>query len=283
LLEQKNTLNIASFQALQQSKSMRGLVLIFWRSIHLGWVFFSRDLKTRHRESFLGLLWTIIPIAVTTLGFYVATKSEVLRPGVGIDFPYVAFVFCGMMFWYLFVDTLLNSVSAMKNSRNLLGRVSFPVLSVFLATAFQSLLDFIIRLALFGVVSVVLGCWNEVSWYLFPPLGALVVIWSLTIALLIVPFSFLVQDMFRFLQIGLEYGVFITPIAFQLPAEGTLHLLMRWNPLTYMIPPARDLILGLNDASLAYLFIGLPIGVILFFLTVSIFNICVPHLVERIS
>lgn len=282
MVEKDDTQN-SSTGAPPKASPPENLLRFFMDSVRLGWVFFTRDLKARHRESFLGVSWTIIPILITTVGFYVATKSQILKPGEGINFPYAAYVFCGMMFWYLFVDTLLNSVSMMKSTRNILGRVSFPVPSVFLAAAFQSILDFLIRLVLFGLIAIVLDCWGNVSWYLFLPLGLLVVIWALTISLIIVPISILFQDVYRFVQIGLEYGVFITPIAFQSPASGLLKSIIQRNPLTYVIPPARDLVLGINNIPIHYFFGGLSLGIILFFLMVAIFNVCVPHLIERIS
>lgn len=82
----------------------------------------KRNLKLKYRQSYLGILWTILVPALNALIYFFVFKN-VLR--VGIE-NYFLFVLSGLMPWQFFSSAVLQSIESMTMNANLINKVPVP-------------------------------------------------------------------------------------------------------------------------------------------------------------
>ncbi len=82
----------------------------------------KRNLKLKYRQSYLGVLWTILVPALNAL-IYFFVFQHVLR--VGIE-NYFLFVLSGIMAWQFFSGAIMNSIESITQNAGLINKVPVP-------------------------------------------------------------------------------------------------------------------------------------------------------------
>ncbi len=94
---------------------------------HLIWNFVRRDLKARYVGSLVGFFWAVVHplVLLVSYTFVFAIIFRVKLPGPLPDnFP--LFLFCGILPWLFFQDTLQRSCTSVVDNGNLLRNSIFP-------------------------------------------------------------------------------------------------------------------------------------------------------------
>jgi ABC-2 type transport system permease protein len=93
-----------------------------WRSRELLVHLVRTEIKVKYKNSFLGLLWSMLSPAMTlvvyTLVFGVLLKSQVPT--------FVIFLFSGLLLWNFFQTGVLSATGVVVNNAGLVKKVSFP-------------------------------------------------------------------------------------------------------------------------------------------------------------
>ena len=92
-----------------------------------------RDLKVRHRGTFLGMLWSLTtPLLVVGLYYFVfkllfktSPATDVARPD-HHAIPFAVYFYAGLTLWNLFASSILTSATSVTSSGYLLNKVYFP-------------------------------------------------------------------------------------------------------------------------------------------------------------
>lgn len=204
-----------------------------------------RNVKTRYKQTVLGVLWTILqPLAGVAI-FSLVFGRLASVPSEGI--PYPVFVYAGLAAW-LYFSTATNLASeSLAQHRDLVTKVYFPRLHAPLAAVLPGLVDLVISLIAVGVFMAI---------YDVPPTAAIVLIPVWVLAL--VSFAFAVglwlsalnvrfRDVRNALTFLLQLWFFATPVVY-----GSSLLEGRWGFLLFLNPMA-----GLIDG-LRWSLIGAP-------------------------
>src|SRR4030095_2418663 len=89
----------------------------------------KRELAARYRGSILGIVWAVLTpvvmIAIFTLIFSGIFKAKF--GATNSQWDYALYLFCGLLPWNAFQESLSLSVSAVVNRANLVKRVVFPL------------------------------------------------------------------------------------------------------------------------------------------------------------
>ena len=116
-----------------------------------------RDFQQRYVGSAAGWIWGVIhPLALLlswTFIFQVCLKTT-LPPG-SVTQSYIMFLFCGMLPWILFQDTVLRSVPSMLEQSTLITRTLFPAEVVPVSIFLSSLIHHLIALLLVMIASLI--------------------------------------------------------------------------------------------------------------------------------
>ncbi len=208
--------------------------------------FVVRDLKARYIGSFMGFFWSVIhPIVLLTsysFVFMVIFKATAPSDAGTDSFP--LFLFCNILPWLFFSDTLQRSSTVIIDNANLVTKTLFPTeilpLTVLLAGLVNHAIGFAILL---GIIFFVLG---EVSVYilLVPVYLVVLMLFTLGLSWFISSLNVFVRDISQVLAVILTFWFWFTPIFYtsnRIPAE--LSFIVSWNPLAHVVTGYRDCLL----------------------------------------
>jgi lipopolysaccharide transport system permease protein len=213
----------------------------FFHYAHLVPTFALRDIRTRYKQTALGVGWAIIQpfslMVVFTLVF-----SSLAR--VRTDQPYPLFAYSTLIFWTFFASTLHQGTVAMTANANLVRKIYFPRETLLFSVILSSAVDLVVAFAL--LVSLMAYYHVAITWAILWTLPLVVVQVMLTLALICVTSSIQVRyrDMGHALPLLIQLWMFATPVAYPLSLVPA-HLLMFYllNPMVPIVDGYRRAIL----------------------------------------
>jgi ABC-type polysaccharide/polyol phosphate export permease len=215
--------------------------------------FVVRDLRARYVGSFMGFFWSVIhPIVLLVSYTFVFSIIFGLRPlpdSGTTSFP--LFLFCSILPWLLFQDTLQRSSTIVIDNASLVTKTLFPTeilpLTVLLAGLVNHLIGFaillVVILATVGKISAVI--------LLLPLYLLTLMLFTLGLAWLVSSLNVFVRDISQVLSVILTFWFWFTPIFYsteRFPAK--LLFLVRWNPMAHIVTAYRDCLLRMRQPDL---------------------------------
>lgn len=257
-----------------------------WRDLlasrELAWRLMVRDISAQYRQSFLGFTWAFLPPIVMAVGFTLAGQANIINIG-ATDIPYPAYVMFSTTLWQTFVEALNGPVQAVTVAKPMLARVNFPREAIILAKVGEVLFNFAIKL----VLIVALFVWFQIpiTWTVILAPVALIhlIMLGTLIGTLLSPLGVLYQDVSKGLTIFTGFWLFLTPVVYPVPSQGTFGALVKLNPVTPLLVTARELATTgvVSDAARFWIVSGLTlIGLLI---TWVAFRLAMPYVIERIS
>ena len=104
--------NVSVFQRLAE----------IWRSRELLVYLVRTEIKVKYKNSFLGLLWSMLSPAMT-LAVYTLVFGVLLKNGIP---NFVIFLFAGLLLWNFFSTGVTSATGVVVNNAGLVKKVSFP-------------------------------------------------------------------------------------------------------------------------------------------------------------
>jgi lipopolysaccharide transport system permease protein len=177
----------------------------------------KRELLTRYKGSVLGIIWALIT-PVVMIGIFTIVFSGIFGARFGSSashWDYALYLFCALIPWSMFQETVQQSANTIVNHANLVKRVVFPLETLPVAQTFSALGNQLFATIALLIATIVLR--HELH---------LTALW---LPVLLVPQLLLVLGA-SWLMASL--GVFLRDIA-----QGVTLVLMAWMYLTPIIYP----------------------------------------------
>lgn len=257
-----------------------------WRDLlasrELAWRLMVRDISAQYRQSFLGIAWAFLPPIVMAASFTLAKGAQVINVGV-TDIPYPTYVMFSTALWQTFVEALNGPVQAVTVAKPMLARVNFPREALILAKLGEVFFNFGIKTIL--IVALFIFFRVSVSWTVIIAPVALIhlVLLGTFIGILLAPFGVLYQDVSKGLSLITGFWLFLTPVVYAVPNEGTFGYLVKLNPVTPLLVTTRELATtGVVSEPLGFWVVS-AITIIGLLLTWIAFRLAMPFVVERVS
>tara|TARA_A100001391_G_scaffold165139_1_gene125003 strand:- start:2416 stop:3276 length:861 start_codon:yes stop_codon:yes gene_type:complete len=229
-----------------------------YRQIFISLAF--RDIKTRYKQSVLGLLWVIIQPIVTCLiftivfGYFVRVDSG--------DTPYPVFVFSGLLLWQFFSRNLVEGTNSLVANSAFINKVYFPRMGIPLIGLLASAVDFILAL----VVLFVLMLWFGVDFHWKMLLAPVVVVATFLLsyagALIFSSLNAIYRDVGMMISYGTQFLMYLSPVIYPvtfLPEK--YQWLFDFNPVATLLDWMRWVLIG-TDLPSARAFVVLAASVI---------------------
>lgn len=254
----------------------------FWRSRHIAWRLFTRDVRAQYRQTILGYIWVFIPPLATAATFYFLHASGSIDLGeTPIAKP--AFLLIGTSIWACFVDAMQTPLKTVSAAKGMITKINFPrealLMSAMGMVGFQSL----VRLVLF-LVPFVTGLVSFSPSILLFPIGlAGTILLGFAIGLTLTPIGVLFKDIARAIVLLTGFWMYVTPVLFVRKTEGIGALVHTLNPVTHVLTPARAWLTGQPVGDLTGFFI--VVGASLVFATIAwfVYRVSMPHIVARMG
>jgi ABC-2 type transport system permease protein len=196
-----------------------------------------RDIRSRYKDSALGLLWSLIR-PLTQLLIYYIVIGKFLGAERGIP-EFAIFIFAGLTAYGLFAEIVSNGTASILSNAGIVKKVWLPREVFPLATAGSALFNFLMQLVILVVATIAIGSfpWAIELAYAVP--GLLVVItWGLALALLLSALNVYLRDIGYLVEVLLLLLMWASPIVYSwemarnIIGPGILLEIYTNNPIT---------------------------------------------------
>lgn len=254
------------------------LAELVWR---LAW----RHLRGRYVGSAMGLFWTVvhplITLAVWTFVFSYVLKIRFTPEGGVTDFAF--FLFCGMVPFLSFQETVLNCTTSVTGHANLIKNLVFPSKSIQISIGVAALISQFIGLVILVVAVLVLRQHLPIYLPLVAPLALILMLFGVGLGFITCTLHVFFRDTAQVVGVMLMLWLYATPIfypAHVLPEH--LSFLMYVNPLAYIANVYRSVILLDDLPSLRGFAIFASISVLTFWIGFRTYTRYYPHFIDEL-
>jgi lipopolysaccharide transport system permease protein len=243
VLEPRHTSRTGAAAFLDPLRTFGGL----WRERELVVQLTTRELLQTWRESVLGAAWAvlqpILTLAVYSFVFLVLFEPRRRAPGQG-PFDFVIELFCGLLVYWAFSETIARAPTLVVGRPNLVKNVVFPLevlpVTVLGAALVQMLVGMVVLLA---AVLVARGSLSPTIWAL--PLVILPLsLGTLGLAWLLASLGVFLRDVQQGIRVGLQLFLYLTPVVWRIEwVPERWRLLALANPMAGIVESARAVLI----------------------------------------
>ena len=231
-------------RVIEAGRTEKGYWRELWTYRELFLILAWRDIAVRYKQTLIGVAWAVLRPFMTMVVFTLVFGRLASLPSDG-NAPYPLLVFAGMLPWFLFSTGLGSAADSIAGNSSLIGKVFFPRLVVPAAAIVVALVEFVLSLAMLGLLMAWYGFVPGPQFALLPFFVALAVLACLGPGLWVCALHAKYRD-FRFVTpFLLQVGLYVSPVGFSsavVPEEW--RLLYSLNPLVGVIDGFRWCVLG---------------------------------------
>ena len=209
-----------------------------------------RDILVRYKQTVIGIAWSVIRPLLTMLVFTIVFGRLAKLPSEGV--PYPILVFSAMLPWQYFANAMQESSNSLIAESRLISKVYFPRLIVPASSVIVSAVDFLISLALLGLL--MLGYGFIPSWTLLfmPFFFLLATLAALGAGFWLSALNVKYRDFRYIVPFLVQFGLYVSPVGFSSSVvPERWRLLYSLNPMVGVIDGFRWCVQG--TASSLYL------------------------------
>ena len=249
----------------------------------LGFSLAKRDIAARYRQTYLGYFWAVLPPLVTSFTFIFLNSISVVNASSDLtDYP--VYIFTGTVFWQMFCDCVNNPIKSILANKSMLTKINFPrealLIEAILNTLFSLMIKLVLLLVVFLYFRVSISAFSFIA---ILPIFALFCS-GFVIGTFFVPLGALYEDVQFGLPLILGIMIFFMPVLYVPPDSGTVALIYSLNPISVLIVSIREMLYGNSIDSIYTVSIILSVLLLVFLpLVLKIYNIVLPHLIERME
>lgn len=183
-----------------------------WRSRELVRTLAERELRSRYKQSALGLGWSVatplILMVVFTLFFKKLGKIDT-SPA-----PYALFSYLGLLPWTFFTSSFSTGGQSLVVNSNLLNKVYCPREVFPLAAVAVAGVDMVISTGVLGLLFLIFGYAPKATSVYVPVLLLVQVAFTVGVTLIVSGVLVYVRDLRQLMPMVIQIGLFATPVAY---------------------------------------------------------------------
>jgi ABC-type polysaccharide/polyol phosphate export permease len=234
-----------------------------------------RDLKNRYIGSVGGFLWSVIhPIvllSVYTFVFRVVFDQDV-RPEFG-NASYPLFLFCGLLPWLLFSDTILRSCSAITDNSSLITKTTIPAEILPVSITISNLVNHLIGLAILFMALAVFHTIPLSSFWILIYMPMLLM-FAQGLGWIVAGLQVFFRDTMQLLQILMLFWFWFTPVfwASGQASDPKIAFLLDLNPIAVLVTGYRNSLLHVPQPGPLHIAMALGSSLLVFLIGAFVFK-----------
>jgi len=205
-----------------------------------------RDLTSRYKGSLMGVMWTIITPAVM-ITIYTVIFSGIFGAKFGAEgghLRFAVYLFCGMLPWIAFSDSIQRSTTVLTDNLNLVRRVVFPLEALPTNIVFSALMQQLLGTAVLLLGALFMQRTLHLTLLIMPMLLVPQLLMMLGMSWLMASLGVFIRDMAHINQLALQTLMYLTPILYpENLIPPNYRLLIDLNPLAPLIRSYRFILL----------------------------------------
>lgn len=173
----------------------------------------QREVKSKYKDSALGLLWSLLRPLTQLLIYYVVIGQFL---GAARSIPQFAiFVFAGLTAWTLFSESVSSATNSIVGNSGLIKKIYIPREVFPLAAVGSTLFNFLVQLGILIVATIVFGQFPLSPNLLLLPLGfVLLLTFGLAIGLFFAAVNVYMRDLQHLVEVLLVILFWASPIVY---------------------------------------------------------------------
>jgi ABC-type polysaccharide/polyol phosphate export permease len=194
-----------------------------------------RDIKVRYKQSIMGFFWAILMPILIVMSGVVVRYAYAMVGHVPLKTTDIATVAVKSVPWAFIVSSIRFSCYSLTNNRDLVVKIYFPKEIFPMAAVLACFFDFSVAsvaLVIFLVFSKI-----GVSIYLLwvPVLLATMVLFCVGIGMIVSSASLFFRDVKYIVEVVLTFGIFFTPVFYDIHMFGDRGKLLLLNPVAPLL------------------------------------------------
>ncbi|MHB8646325.1 MAG: ABC transporter permease [Thermomicrobiales bacterium] len=220
-----------------EQRGLRFRLGAIWRHRDLIWEITARNLKIRYRRSIFGFFWSVLnPLLnafVFALVFQVILHSNIDR--------FILFIVIALVAWNAFTASVMESMSIITGSDNLIKRVNFPHEVLPIAVVLTNMVNFLLAMPSIFVVMILTHTPLKSQVIFFPVVLLSAFCFALGIAFISATSNVFFRDTRNFLDVVISLWFFLTPIIYPMQQvfPSTARIVYMLNPMASVIQQYR--------------------------------------------
>lgn len=208
--------------------------------------FAKRDLLGRYKGSALGIAWAVLtPVVMIAIFTFIFAGIFGARFGINDShWDYALYLFCGLLPWSMFQETVQQSSNTIVANANLVKRVVFPLETLPAAQAFAAVGNQLFATIALLIATIVIRQSLQLTALWLPVLLIPQLLFALGAAWLIASLGVFLRDIAQGITLLLMAWMYLTPIIYP---ESIVPERFRWfigiNPFTALIRSYRRIFL----------------------------------------
>jgi lipopolysaccharide transport system permease protein len=235
--------------------ALRGELRALWEFRELLYFMVWRDVKTRYKQTALGVGWAILQPLLTTVIFTVVFAYFARMPSQGV--PYPLFAFAALLPWAYFSQALARSSVGLVSNANLISKVYFPRLILPLAAAATPLVDFCLTF----VVLIGMLAWYHVvptvAVVLLPLFVFMAFLAAVSVSLWLSALNVKYRDVGHLIPFLVQIWMYASPVVYPVSmVPERWRIIYGLNPMVTVVEGFRWSLLGTPPPDLTLAFIS---------------------------
>lgn len=219
-----------------------------WEYKDLLYILVWRDIKVRYKQTFLGVLWSILQPLLTMVVF-TFIFSQIAELPTEAKAPYPILVFSALIPWQFFSSAISGAGSSLIANQALITKVYFPRTVIPASTVIASMFDMIISLAILIFLIVYYSFIPSWKICLLPLLVLHVFLFTMGLSLLISSYNIKYRDFRYIIPFAIQFGLLISPVGFSSTViPENLYYVYSLNPMVGIIDGFRWSILNTSGS-----------------------------------
>ncbi|MBE9531296.1 MAG: ABC transporter permease [Proteobacteria bacterium] len=250
-------------------------------SRELIWQLFKRDFFAIYKKSFIGVTWIFLTPVVGIVSWVFLQMTGLLQPG-DVGIPYPAYVLIGSTMWGLFLGFYEAAKGTLTTGQELIMQVNYPHEALLFKQIASQLATFVLAFAMNLAVLVAFGVFPSWQIVFFPFVILPIFFLAASIGLVVSMISVVAVDIDRIISISIGLLIWVTPVIYSDKVDSAvIQFLIKWNPLTYLVCSARDIVIYGRLYHPTGYFICAAASVLLFLISWRLFYVSEEKIVEK--
>ncbi|MCK5237097.1 MAG: ABC transporter permease [Deltaproteobacteria bacterium] len=242
---------------------------------------FKRDYFAIYKKSYLGLSWVVISPLMGIVSWVFLQKTGLLVPG-DVGIPYPAYLLMGTTMWGLFMGLFEAAGTTFENASYLAMQVNVARESIFVKQILIHLANFMVAFTAIILIFIAFGIFPS-PWALTLPLVCLPLFFlGASLGLIHTMVTVVAPDLKKIVTVLTGLMLYTTPIIYSnnVPSEF-IQQIIKWNPLTYLVCSARDIVIYGRLYDTTGFFICAGASFLIFIILIRLFYLAEDKIVER--
>jgi teichoic acid transport system permease protein len=201
------------------------------------------ELKTEHRNNYLGILWEIINPMIQ-IGVYWFVFGFGIHQGKDIQgIPFLNWLLAGIVVWFFLNQAILQGSRSIYSRIRIISKMNFPMSVIPTYVIMSKFYQHLMLIVVIYVILLISGEKPSIYIIQLPYFMFATIVFLISLSLITSTLATVVRDVQMVVQSIVRMLLYLTPILWS-PEDKTIQFIMKLNPLGYLVDGYRSALLG---------------------------------------